>query len=480
MESRRWGVALLVALLSTSACVESSQDPLPPRRVIETPTPVEEDALRIGLVATLSGEGVFAGEDALEGADLAVQLMNRESATDAPIELVTLDDHGRVARARTLVKELAASERTLGIVYAGPPEALPALEPVLEEAGIPALLVYGDLYSPHRLTPHVFQMSPPFLWQSRRMARYLLADRRYGSVGALVESSFTGRAAAQSLRVAMEERGRRLTATTHYEPDRSDLGAALRALKARRVEAVVVHGTPAVLPDVFEELRGMQGLYRGTDDARIVTAPPQQRRARRRSGYWRPQIVAWDLALGPRPEAPSFPPGTIAAGTYARGVHYLPIPTFQRFRQSFEQWWGAPPLGLEARAYDAARAIGWASERSEDGEDAAAALEGLRSQRFGGLDVTFGPDDHTSIDHDSVGLWVVPGPDADVRERERLPAALPWVMLGRGFSINGRRTDIESKDWRYLFRDPPPQSAPPPRIARMKFGVTTPRSDPVQ
>lgn len=470
---------MVIVLLGTPACIESSRDPLPPRPVIETPSPEGVDALRVGLVATLSGEGVFAGEDALEGADLAVQLMNRERDEDEPpIELVTLDDRGRAARARTLVEELAASERTLGIVYAGPPEALPGLEPILEDAGIPALLVYGDLYSPHRLTPHVFQMAPPFLWQSRRMARYLLGDRRYGSVGALVESSFTGRAAADSLRTAMEERGDRLTATLHYEPDRSDLASSLRALKARRVEAVVVHGTPAVLPEVFEALRGMDGLYRGTGQARLASASPELRRARRRSGHWRPQILAYDLAFGPRPEAPSFPAGTIAAGTYARGVHYLPIPTFESFRRSFQEWWGAAPLGLEARAYDAARSIGWAAARSSDGEDLAVTMEDLRSERFGGLDVTFGPDDHTSIDHDSVGLWVVPSRAAAVRERERLPASLPWVMLGRGFSINGRRTDIESKDWRYLFRAPPPPTAPPPPIRRMKFGVTTPRSDP--
>lgn len=470
---------LVVVLVLGAGCVEAERPDFPRRRAVASPT-AGHNTVVIGLVATLSGEGgVFGGEDALEGADLAVQLMNRSlDEGRAPFELVTLDDQGDAGRARPLVQELAESDRTVGIVYAGPPEALPSLEPVLAAAGIPAILVYGDLYSPRALTPHVFQMSPTFLWQSRRIASYLIRDRGYEAIGALFEGSFTGRAAWRSLRTALEERDSRARAGIQYEPDRSDLRASLHDLKARRVEAIVVHGPPELLPALFRELGEMDAIYRGTEGARTASAPRRVRLARRREGVWRPQIIAFDLALGPRPEAAGYPPGTIAAGTYARGAHYLPVPSFQAFARAFRQWWGMQPLGLEVRAYDAARAIGFAALRGTPEDDLAGILEGLEEVRFGGLDVTFGPDDHTGVDQVSVGLWVIPRPDVWVRERARLPPGLPWVPLARGFSTDGTRTDIESRDWRYLFRDPPPPRAPAPRFRRMKFGVTTPRSDP--
>jgi ABC-type branched-subunit amino acid transport system substrate-binding protein len=448
--------------------------------VVATPTP-GRDTLVIGLVATLSGEGgTFAGEDALEGADLGVQVMNRSLDDDEiPFELVTLDDRGMASRARDLVGELAASDRTVGVVYAGPPEALPSLEPVLADAGIPAVLVYGDLYSPRRLTPHLFQMSPAFLWQSRRIATYLTRDRGYEAIGALVEESFTGRAAWQSLRTALGERGTRPRVGIQYRRDRSDLRASLRALKARNVEAIVVHGSPQTLPALFDELRDMNAIYRGTGNARIASARPAIRRRRRRARIWRPQVVAFDLALGPQAEASRYPPGTLAAGSYARGAHYLPVPSFESFRATFREWWGSEPLGLEARSYDAARAIGFAARRGLPQGDLAPVLEGLSGTRFGGLDITFGPDDHTGVDQVSVGLWVIPRAGIWVRERARLPAALPWVPLARGFSTDGTRTDIENRDWRFLFVNPPPPRAPAPRVRRMRFGVTTPRSDPI-
>jgi hypothetical protein len=167
----------------------------------------------------------------------------------------------------------------------------------------------------------------------------------------------------------------------------------------------------------------------------------------------------------------------MAAGTYARGVHYLPVPTFERFRRSFEAWWDAVPRGYEQRAHDATLALGWGVKRAGEGSTAEA-MERLRSRRFGGLPVTLGPDDHLLVEEVTIGLWTVPFPGDDVREEP--PDDFPWVPLARGFSIDGENTDILNKDWRYLFRDPPPPNGPAPRFTKMRFGVTTPHSDPLR
>jgi hypothetical protein len=202
------------------------------------------------------------------------------------------------------------------------------------------------------------------------------------------------------------------------------------------------------------------------------------RRERRRNRVWRPQILGFDSAISRRVgEIASA--GTVAADTYARGAHYLPVPSFKRFRSAFMNWWNDDPVGSERRAYEAVRVIGWGLERSGLDVDLIRALEGLRGERFGGLPITFGPDDRTSVEQTTVGLWVVPRGSATVRERERLPENMPWAPLARGFSINGRRTDVLPEDWRYLFRKPPPRDAPAPRPSQMRFGVTTSRRDPV-
>lgn len=472
------GVAGALALLLGLAACESGAPEAMPVRTPAT-SPESADGPVIGLVGTMSGQGAHRGGDAFEGADLAIQLLNQTGASsELPFGLVTLDDGGDPETAARLVEELAADERTAGILYAGPPEGLPPAADVLEAEGVPAFLLNGDLYSARLLRPALFQVSPPLLWQARRITSYLTRDRRYRRLGTIVSSGLQGDTALASLRAELEGTRTRLVAA-RYSGEEPDFDAALQRLEERRVEAIVIEGSHLVLLGVTRALSERGAEYRSTAGARTVTHP-RTRRARRdrRPRRWAPQVAAFDEAFYPL-ETASLPPGTIVAETYARGAHYLPVERFRDFAGSFENWWDGPPLGWEQRAYEAVSVLGWAARRTEPEDSLFATLERIRGERFAGIRVTLGPDDHTTAEQTSVGLWVIPRPGTQVAERERVPEDLPWVPLGRGFSTNGQRTDIFPEDWAALFRRPPPPDGPGPRIDSARFGVTTPRRDPV-
>jgi ABC-type branched-subunit amino acid transport system substrate-binding protein len=464
----RAAVAVVAALMLTACDSGSRNDAQPMRRPVSSPA--STDTTIVGLVGTMTGPDSWRGEDAFEGADLAVHELNRGRAEDdREFELVTLDDAGDPERAIDLLMGLASSEQTAGIVYAGPPEALPSAQPALEDAGIPALLCYGDLYSARLLKPNLFQVSPPYLWQARRLASYLYRDRRYARVGLLLPKTLSGRTARASFVAAAQAFRRRPAAVATYAPGAETLRPQLDALRKARVQALVVDGDAGSFALALEELDAAGSEYRTTAIAR-----------RPRRGTWRPQVAGFDAALSPALDPGLVAPGVVVSDDYTRGAHYLPVPSLRAFRAAFEDWWGEPPLGWERRAYEAARMIGWATARAaSDGAPISAALESLRRRRFGGLDLVLGPDDHTAVNQPHVGLWVVPRPGAAVAERASLPGALPWVPLARGFSIDGETTDVAARDWRFLFRGRPPAKAPSPKNGRWRFGVTTPRSDPV-
>jgi hypothetical protein len=433
----------------------------------------------IGLVGTMSGPDGAKGTDAFEGADLAVSLLNqRASASELAFDLVTLDDGGDPEEATRLVEELAASERTVGVVYAGPLEGLPPAADALEAAGVPAFVVNGDLYSARLLRPALFQVSPPLLWQARRIVGYLTRDRGYERLGAILSDGLQGDTALASLRAALPRRGVRLFAE-RYAGDEPDFAAAIQRLKRRRVEAITVEGSHLTLLGVTEALSDRRAEYRNTAEARTVSAPKDRRgRTPKKLRGWAPQVAAFDEAFYPLTTSQP-PPGTVVAETYARGAFYLPVGEFQDFATAFENWWDTPALGWERRSYEAVSLLGWAARRTEPEESLLSALERVRQERFGGIRITLGPDDHTTVEQTAVGLWVVPRPGIEVAERDDLPEGLPWVLLGRGFSTNGQRTDIFPEDWKALFRSPPPAQGPGPRIGSARFGVTTPRRDPV-
>ena len=473
----RLGAAAFALLLLTTACDGggTASGELLERSPAASPTSTE--TLVISLVATSSGDAAWQGDSAFRGADLAVHQLNRgRRDNEAVIELVTLDDGGDPRRATELVAAQAASGRSLGVVYAGPPEGLPPAEEALAQAGIPALLCFGDLYGARLLSPHVFQVSPSYIWESRRLVRYLLEDRRYRTIGALTTDSLSGQVARRALTETLREGGRRLAAS-ELVPEDGALDAALQSLQRRKVEAIVVEGSPALGQAVIARLQELGHGYRTTAAARIASAAKKQRN-RQNARSWRPQVVGFDGVLAPLPGGAELPPGTVASDTYARGAHYLPVPSFESFYEAYVNWWESEPLEWERRAYEAVMMIGWAARQGAKDGDLALALESLREERFGGLDVTFGPDDHTSVDETSVGLWVVPRPGA-APEIAELPDAFPWVPLGRGFSIDGEDTDIHSKDWKYLFPGSPRPEGPAPKLRKALFGVTSPRSDPV-
>lgn len=456
-----------VALLA--ACTgDDGRGALPVRT--PAPVPSRPPALVVGLVGTMSGPDAWRGEDAFRGADVAVHVLNRARRADAaPFELVGLDDEGDPARALELVERLAASRATVGIVYAGPPEAAPRAEAALARAGIPLVVCYGDLFGGGLLTPHLFQAAPSLAWGASVVARYLVDDRGYERVGAVWAGGPGVARALDVLEDGVEKRGAAWAGARRYD----GAAGALGALRRRRAEAVVVQGDPAVVADVVKALADMGAGYRSTRAARIASARGAVRRRRVAAGWWHPHVAAFDLAIAPG--APPPRPGTVAAETYARGAHYLPVGSFRSFRRAFREWWGDDPIGWELRAYEATSMIGWAAERA-GGRDVVVALEGVRGRRFGGLDVTLGPDDHVAPEPSSVGLWVVPSPAVHVREAQRVPRALPWVPLARAFSAGGRTT-IAARDWGALLRRGGRGGVPGPRALR--FGVRSGRADPV-
>jgi ABC-type branched-subunit amino acid transport system substrate-binding protein len=476
MPTRRLLVWAALALLSLPACNGGDgSDRFPLREPLASPT--SSDNLIVGLVGTLSGPRSWRGEDAFEGADLGVHVLNRTRPRGAPpYELVPLDDGGDASRSSELVTRLAELGPTVGIVYAGPPEGLPPAERALRRAGIPAVLCYGDLLGAGELGGHLFQTAPALGWEARRIAAYLVGDRGYATVGALLGRSADGRTARRALRRAVTRRGARFAAAGYG--DGGGVGRALRALRRRRVEAVVVEGAPSTLSRVLRSVAAMGAAYRSTSAARIASAAAPAVRARRRaSGYWRPQIAGFDLSLGPGQTG--LLPGVVAAESYGRGVSYLPIPAMRSFRSAFRAWWDARPTGWESRAYDAVRMVGWAARRAGQQDDLAEVLESLRARRFSGLPVRLSRRDHAAVDAVTVGLWVVARPDVFVRERSRgVSPLLPWVPLARTFSHHGL-TDVLPGDLRWLFSRRAARAPRPPRFAAMRFGVTTPRSDPV-
>jgi hypothetical protein len=91
------------------------------------------------------------------------------------------------------------------ILVAGPPavfvvgsaHAVADARPEIEAAGVPVILVAGDLYTDRGLFRLAFQTSIPHRWQARVLARYLVVDRGHASIAVLADAALGAEALAE-------------------------------------------------------------------------------------------------------------------------------------------------------------------------------------------------------------------------------------------------------------------------------------------
>ena len=312
------------------------------------------------------------------------------------MDLRVFDDRGDYRRSTRLARRAAHMAGVAGVVFAGPPRALPGAEDALADAGVAAFLCYGDLATLRLLTPHVFQMGPSFRWEAEELTRYALAGGEVDDLGALTEESVMGESARTALRAALRRRGSKLAATQVFQPGRLELlDAHLRRLRAAGVEQVFVEASPP-------------------EFGRIVAA------LKREKG-WAPRLLGFDLTLSPAMGGPPAPPRTVAADGRDRGAHFLKNARYRRFRRAARELMGRVPVGWEYRAYRATRLIARSALKMDAGDVARALRRGT---------ATLGPRDPLVLERADVGLWKVYRPSA---KRRGLSRRLPWRPVPRTF-----------------------------------------------
>jgi hypothetical protein len=68
------------------------------------------------------------------------------------------------------------------VFVVGAAGAVAEARPEIEAAGVPVILVGGDLYTDRRLFRYAFQTAIPIRWQARVLARYLVVDRGHDRI----------------------------------------------------------------------------------------------------------------------------------------------------------------------------------------------------------------------------------------------------------------------------------------------------------
>jgi ABC-type branched-subunit amino acid transport system substrate-binding protein len=383
----------------------------------------------------------------LDGMRMAVDAINAKGGLDGrSVDLRIVDDAGDATRSRRAIRA-ALRDQPAAVLFVGPGPVAAPVRADLIRAGTPLLLLQGDLYSTRDLVRPVFQTSLPWEWQARVLARYLVVDRKakriaYAGIGP--DAAARARMAADAVRYWGGTLARSVTV-----PALGDLTPVVEA--ARSADAIMLDASPS--------------------DSRRAVAAIRDRVADP------PRLAGGNGLLAAGSEEP--PPGTTACYTYTWAGWAEPIPRVGKFMRRFQQAFGHPPTGFEQEGHDAVRTLAVALNATgvKGGEDLIDALERVQGEWFSSFPVDLGPDDHTFLPRDELGLFAVAGPKEKL-DPWQSRAGATWRGVMRTFTYDGERNNILDRD-RPVFFPGWKAPQPGPKYWRSRYGIVTRPSDPL-
>lgn len=205
------------------------------------------DHVRIGVLAPLTGPRAFLGQEVANGAELAVDELNRRGGLlGEDVELVVVDDAALVDIPGQLA-DLAELHRVSAVIGPETAGVLTGPRSPLSRRDVPALLptaFAGDL---SEAPTFVARTVPSATVQAERLGTWLAEVRGADAVAVLVVDPVEGPAAADALRDGLARTGVRLAALAEADGGATQLGPAVAALRRRApdVDAVLLWGPPS-------------------------------------------------------------------------------------------------------------------------------------------------------------------------------------------------------------------------------------------
>jgi hypothetical protein len=171
--------AALAAAILVASCTPGERAALPSPGPAAVPTAASpRPPVMVPVIAR-------AGHPAVDGMRLA--------ADQADVGLDLIDPGGDPTGA---LRDTVASRPPVVLVLEAS-GALGGARPEIEAAGVPVIVISGDLYSDRQLFRYAFQTSIPLRWQARVLAHYLVADRGYERIALVGNPELGGAALAE-------------------------------------------------------------------------------------------------------------------------------------------------------------------------------------------------------------------------------------------------------------------------------------------
>lgn len=205
---------------------------------------VTEDAIKVGMIADLTGPIAFTGQEVSAGARLYLQHVNEQGGVHGRrIELIVEDDGYQPSRTVIAARKLLDRDRVLCFFGNMGTATTLAIESILEAEGVPLFApntFSSVLYTPARR--YIFGVDPSYRMQSWMMLDIIYREIQGGhpKLGVIYQDDDFGRDGLRGLREAADYYGVQIVAEESYKRGATDFSTQVLNLKRANATHVIL------------------------------------------------------------------------------------------------------------------------------------------------------------------------------------------------------------------------------------------------
>ncbi|QIE43124.1 ABC transporter substrate-binding protein (plasmid) [Rhodobacteraceae bacterium SC52] len=225
------------------------------------PAQAQDDPIKIGLVAALSGQSAKSGEAITRGITMALDKINGEGGVlGRPLELVSRDDESNPGKGLVAARELVQREKVAALIGGLDTPVSLAIVPFVNGAKMPFL---GPWAAGTPITQngaeenYVFRVSAVDEIVDEAITEYLVAERGVSKPGMILINNPWGESNEKGLTKALEARGMEHAGIEKFESNDVDVVPQLTRLKENGADGLFLVANVAPSAQVVKSLDRM-------------------------------------------------------------------------------------------------------------------------------------------------------------------------------------------------------------------------------
>ncbi len=234
-----------------------------------------QEAIKIGVIAPLTGNQASYGEGIKEGIDLAFQEWQGKPIQGRSLELIYEDTRGEVKNVLSAAEKLISVDKVVAVISGGPSQEAVALVPLAEQYKIPMYMAVSQAPELTDAGDFVFRGMPGQDLLGARIAEvaYAKGFRKASMLSANYNQAT--KASAEAFRKEFESRGGAVALVEEFGPNTTDFRTVLGHIGLKKPDVLFVNGLTTDDGLIMKQARelGIKAVFvsqGGVEDKKVI------------------------------------------------------------------------------------------------------------------------------------------------------------------------------------------------------------------